>query len=186
MIEKKVEFFKVEEKELSPLYGRSSDLGQELKLKIRSPDKDELLEEEKHEKREMEAYESPSSQALIKRRSTMRAGEEGKEMEHEHPLNVYTFGRRIGLQQRFPKYERYKPGGVCCKNKEELRSQDGIIFDLMKTAGKALFEGKGTVGFVLPVRIFEPRSTIERVTDWWSTGSLYLPRAAKQVHFIYT
>lgn len=32
----------------------------------------------------------------------------------------------------------------------------------------SLKEGRGVVGVSLPVRIFEPRSTIERIVDWFS------------------
>jgi hypothetical protein len=39
-------------------------------------------------------------------------------------------------------------------------------------------EGKGIVAISLPVRIFEKRSTIERITDLWSTGPIYLKKAA--------
>lgn len=59
-----------------------------------------------------------------------------------------------------------------------MKCQEGIVFDLMKSAGKQLMEGKNVVGISLPVRIFEPRSTIERVCDWWAFGPIYLARAA--------
>lgn len=39
-------------------------------------------------------------------------------------------------------------------------------------------EGKGIVAISLPVRIFEKRSTLERICDLWCTGPLYLKRAA--------
>ena len=37
--------------------------------------------------------------------------------------------------------------------------------------------GKDIIGLSLPVRIFEPRSVIERITDWWAFLPIYLPRA---------
>ena len=40
-------------------------------------------------------------------------------------------------------------------------------------------EGKNIVGVSLPVRIFEPRSTLERITDWWCTAPIYLTRASQ-------
>lgn len=39
-------------------------------------------------------------------------------------------------------------------------------------------EGKGIVAISLPVKIFEKRSTIERLCDLWSTGPYYLKKAA--------
>jgi hypothetical protein len=42
-----------------------------------------------------------------------------------------------------------------------------------------LYSGRGIVGISLPVRIFEPRSLIERITDWWTLFPYYLSHAAK-------
>ena len=39
-------------------------------------------------------------------------------------------------------------------------------------------EGRGIVAVSLPVRIFEKRSTIERICDLWCTGPKYLKQAA--------
>jgi len=39
-------------------------------------------------------------------------------------------------------------------------------------------EGKGIVAISLPVRIFEKRSTVEKICDLWCTGPLYLRKAA--------
>jgi hypothetical protein len=37
------------------------------------------------------------------------------------------------------------------------------------------------VGVSLPVRIFEPRSMIERIGDWWAYAPIYLTPSAKIV-----
>jgi hypothetical protein len=42
-------------------------------------------------------------------------------------------------------------------------------------------EGKGIVAISLPVRIFEKRSTIERICDLWCTGPHYLKKAALEI-----
>lgn len=39
-------------------------------------------------------------------------------------------------------------------------------------------EGKGIVAVSLPVRIFEKRSTIERICDLWCTAPTFLRKAA--------
>lgn len=39
-------------------------------------------------------------------------------------------------------------------------------------------EGRGVVAVSLPVRIFERRSTLERILDLWSTGPIYLKAGA--------
>lgn len=44
--------------------------------------------------------------------------------------------------------------------------------------GRRLMEGRGIVAVSLPVRIFEKRSTIERICDLWCTGPHFLRKAA--------
>ncbi len=51
--------------------------------------------------------------------------------------------------------------------------------DLLKKVGTTLLEGKGIVAISLPVRIFEPRSTLERITDNWGSLPVYLRLAAE-------
>lgn len=83
------------------------------------------------------------------------------------------------FEERKPGYRLVKTGGIECCNPEEIKSQEGIILDLMKRAGKLLAEGKNVVGVSLPVKIFEPRSLIERISDWWAFGPIYLRRAVR-------
>lgn len=40
-------------------------------------------------------------------------------------------------------------------------------------------EGKAAFGLSLPVKIFEKRSMLEKICDLWSTGPIFLTRAAK-------
>jgi len=82
------------------------------------------------------------------------------------------------LEERKPGYKILKSGGIECCNADEIKSQEGIVIELMKTAGKTLMEGKNVVGISLPVRIFEPRSSIERMCDGWAFGPIYLNKAA--------
>eukprot|EP01017_Pseudomicrothorax_dubius_P034450 TRINITY_DN4722_c0_g1_i1.p1 TRINITY_DN4722_c0_g1~~TRINITY_DN4722_c0_g1_i1.p1 ORF type:complete len:695 (+),score=157.69 TRINITY_DN4722_c0_g1_i1:65-2149(+) len=83
------------------------------------------------------------------------------------------------LEQRKPGYKRATDGGIECYNKDELKTQEGLILELMKTVGKTLIEGKNVVSISLPVRIFEPRSTLERLCDGWAFAPIYLTRAAQ-------
>ena len=92
---------------------------------------------------------------------------------------MITNGRRLKLEDRFINYFRYPEGGVECRNYDELRTQDGLILELMKRAGKTLIEGKNVVAISLPVRIFESRSMVERITDIWGSGPHYLNLACK-------
>lgn len=82
------------------------------------------------------------------------------------------------LEERKPGYCKGKNGGLECHNREELASQEGIVLDLIKSAGKTLMEGRNIISISLPVRIFEPRSTLERLLDIWCFGPIYLRKAA--------
>ncbi len=94
-------------------------------------------------------------------------------------------GTAKAFEERKPGYKIVKNGGIECVNREELKAQEGIVMELMKSAGKTLMEGKNVVGISLPVRIFEPRSTMERICDGWAFGPIYLNRAAQtKVEFI--
>lgn len=84
----------------------------------------------------------------------------------------------MGISDRFPGYFRLDNGALWCHNQDELNSQSGIFIELLQRAGKQLMEGKGIVAVSLPVRIFEKRSTIERICDLWCTGPYYLKKAA--------
>ena len=42
-------------------------------------------------------------------------------------------------------------------------------------------EGRSIVAVSLPVRIFEKRSTVERICDLWCTGPIFLKRAALEI-----
>lgn len=78
-------------------------------------------------------------------------------------------------------YKRVKKGGLQCFNQEELKCQEGIVLELLRTVGKTLMEGKNVVGVSLPVRIFEPRSSVERICDAWAFAPIYLKMASKIV-----
>lgn len=54
-----------------------------------------------------------------------------------------------------------------------------MFTELVKKLATNLYKGMGPVGISLPVRIFEPRSLIERITDWWSLFPYYFNLAAK-------
>jgi hypothetical protein len=96
-------------------------------------------------------------------------------------LILYGDGVSVSLEIRNPGYVRNKSGGIKCANKQELDSQKGIVLELLAKAGKQLMEGKNVVGISLPVRIFEARSTLERMVDWWCTAPVYLANACLAV-----
>jgi len=99
-----------------------------------------------------------------------------------NPKSIITNGKPVLLGERLQNYYKNPEGGVECRNHEELHTQDGIILELMKRAGKQLLEGKNIVGVSLPVKIFEPRSTLIRLTDLWGTAYEYFNKAAESIN----
>ena len=95
-----------------------------------------------------------------------------------NPKSILTYGKRLPLELRFPGYIRNPEGGVECRNTQELRCQEGIILEVMKRAGQQLLEGKNVVAISLPVRIFEPQSTVTRITEVWGAGPNLINKAA--------
>ncbi|GLE01296.1 hypothetical protein PINS_up010126 [Pythium insidiosum] len=76
--------------------------------------------------------------------------------------------------------ERLPSGGLKLTDKEVAKKQAGVLKDVLKSASSSLLEGKGVVGLSLPVRIFEPRTNLERLVDLFLYGPTFLNVAASQ------
>lgn len=48
--------------------------------------------------------------------------------------------------------------------------------EMIKKITQSISEGRGMIGVSLPIRIFEPRSTIERITDAWGYAVHFLSK----------
>ncbi|OQR99288.1 hypothetical protein ACHHYP_07092 [Achlya hypogyna] len=69
-------------------------------------------------------------------------------------------------------------GGVKLTDKEVAKKQNGVLMEVIRSMGTKLLEGKSAVSLSLPVRIFEPRSMLERLVDLYLYAPNYLGRAA--------
>ena len=67
--------------------------------------------------------------------------------------------------------------GVYCLNQEIIDKQSGIIKDVVVQLTKMLWSGTAMT-LSLPIRIFEPRSMLERITDWFTFAPELLTKAA--------
>lgn len=76
---------------------------------------------------------------------------------------------------------RYKTGGLHFTDPKDLNAQKGVIKDLITSFGSNLLQGKSLVNITMPVRIFEPRSFLQRIPDAWIFAPIYLNRAALTV-----
>ena len=66
--------------------------------------------------------------------------------------------------------------GIFSTNQEVIKKQSGIIKDIIQQMTKGLLQG-GTMSLSLPIRIFEPRTMLERITDWFAFAPLLLKKA---------
>jgi Oxysterol-binding protein len=65
----------------------------------------------------------------------------------------------------FENFEHTKSGELKLTNQKILDAQSGIFGEVVSRAMKSIFTGQGLVGMSLPIRIFEPRSTLQRIAD---------------------
>jgi hypothetical protein len=82
------------------------------------------------------------------------------------------------LEKRLKGYEVGPKGGVLCKNAAEIKSQDGLLVDMIGRVGKSLYDGNGISSLSLPVRIFETKGTLERILGYWGMMPYFLKLAA--------
>ncbi|RLN96232.1 hypothetical protein BBJ28_00009123 [Nothophytophthora sp. Chile5] len=71
-----------------------------------------------------------------------------------------------------------KRGGLVFQDREALKKQQGVFKEVMLQVGSQLLSGKLGVRISLPIRIFEPRTLLERVADGWSYAPTLLKKAA--------
>ena len=65
----------------------------------------------------------------------------------------------------FKDFDVQKDGELKVVNKDIIESQKGIFGEVIKRAMQSIFSGQGLVGMSLPIRICEPRSTVQRLAD---------------------
>ena len=68
--------------------------------------------------------------------------------------------------------------GVYCLNQEVIDKQSGIIKEVITQLTKCLWSGTA-MSLSLPIRIFEPRSMLERYTDWFAFAPDLLTKAGE-------
>lgn len=66
--------------------------------------------------------------------------------------------------------------GVYSTNKDIVKKQSGLFKEIINQFAKGLLKG-GAIGLSLPIRIFEPRTMLERITDWFVFAPIILKKA---------
>jgi len=70
-------------------------------------------------------------------------------------------------------------GALICTDKDAMDRQKGILVDVLRQLTMNLLRGLTISHISLPVKIFEPRSTIQRLVDLFSHAPTYLSKAAE-------
>ena len=84
------------------------------------------------------------------------------------PMSYLNRPRATDKASQLSGYEILPEGGLVCVNQQVLSKQSGVIMDVIADVTACLLKGKGIVGLSLPIRLFEPRSTLERMLDRWA------------------
>jgi len=95
------------------------------------------------------------------------------------PLSVLKAPKPVDSQEIMFGLQRYKKGGLVCVDEEAIKKQSGVVKEVMGQILSNLKSGGGSVGISLPVRIFEPRSTCERMVDRFSFATTILKKASQ-------
>lgn len=70
-------------------------------------------------------------------------------------------------------------GGLLCTDEEAMERQKGVLVDVVKQLAITLLKGLTIAHISLPIKIFEPRSSIQRIVDIWSFAPKFLKAAAE-------
>ena len=117
-----------------------------------------------------------------------------KELDSKSFCSILTLARTNTLKAPFPirlKYsqlicafsEKFLEGflikdetGVYCLRKDIVEKQGGIIKEVIIQLSKNIWSGNA-MSLSLPIRIFEPRSMLERISDWFVFAPILLTKA---------
>lgn len=76
-------------------------------------------------------------------------------------------------------FEVMPNGELKVKDAEIIERQKGVISEIIKSFASKMLEGKSIVGLSLPVRIFEPRTQMERIADLFHFVPHFCRKAAE-------
>ena len=76
-------------------------------------------------------------------------------------------------------FDKPAKGGLVWVDQEGLAKQNGVLVEVLRQLTVNLMKGLSISHISLPIKIFEPRSSIQRLVDLWSFAPAYLTKAAK-------
>ena len=137
--------------------------------------------------------EKPKQEEIPKEDKTPLEKHVQKEIDKKSFCSVSTLTKTDTLKAPFPirlNYEQLickfsdkflsgfqiRDSGIYCLKKDIVEKQSGIIKEVIVKLTKCIWTG-GVMSLSLPIRIFEPRSMLERITDWFSFAPVLLTKA---------
>lgn len=69
--------------------------------------------------------------------------------------------------------------GIRCDDEEIVKKQSGIITEVVKQLTLNMF--KGLTSLSLPIKVFEPKTQLERDIEWWCYAPKYLKKAGDEI-----
>lgn len=113
--------------------------------------------------------------------------DKGKLKKEEEPITPHYFSleelnkpKILDKENLLKDFSKEKDGDLRLTNKDLVDRQKGILAYVIRKAASQILEGKSIVGLSLPVRIFEPRSILERLSDLWTFAPHYLTKASSE------
>ena len=77
--------------------------------------------------------------------------------------------------------DAHEDGGLAMNNRTLLEQQRAAIFELVRDMGKQLLMGKvNLVNMSMPVKMFEPRSYLQKLADVWVYSRMLSTAAAQE------
>lgn len=70
-------------------------------------------------------------------------------------------------------------GGIVCTDEETLSKQNGVLKHVVKQIAVSMLKGYPMSHMSLPIKIFEPRSSVQRICDLFSFAPKFLKEAGK-------
>lgn len=96
------------------------------------------------------------------------------------PFSIYSKPKPTKKKEVLLGLEVNNHGILQCVDKAMLEKSKGVVSYVIKQIAKNIFSGLGVVAISLPVKIFEPRSALERVLDGFSYAPKYLSEACSK------
>lgn len=71
--------------------------------------------------------------------------------------------------------------GIKCDDQEVVDKQSGIFVEVVKQLTSNMLKGQGITSLSLPIKVFEPKTQLERDIEWWSFAPTFLKKAGQEV-----